>query len=133
MFLTIVQSSMHIAQPMPDSSIVSARGVIHDMIGEFNVDSKARPSSRPICDVTARTRQLLSIYTRASYHRRQSMDDGQPSYKLDPEKTELLWSGSRYTLCKLGKEVVGQLSTSALTPSRLAVIYDSLELSCHLM
>ena len=41
------------------------------------------------------------------------MDDGQPaqpSYKLNPEKTELLWSGSRYTLCKLGKEVVGQLS-----------------------
>jgi len=30
----------------------------------------------------------------------------------------------------IGKEVVGQLSTSALTPSRLAVIYDSLELSC---
>ena len=46
--------------------------------------------------------------------------------KLNPEKTELLWPGSRQ------REVVGQLSRSALIPSRLAVMYDSLELSCHL-
>jgi len=46
-----------------DARFVSARDVIHDTIEEFNMDSKARPSSRPICDVAARTRQLLSIYS----------------------------------------------------------------------
>jgi len=30
------------------------------------------------------------------------MDAGQLSYKLNLEKTELLWSGSSHSLCKLG-------------------------------
>jgi len=51
------------AHCIADARFVSARDVIHDTIAEFNVDSKARPSSRPICDVAARTRQLLSIYS----------------------------------------------------------------------
>jgi len=51
--------------------------------------------------------------------------------KLNLEKTELLWSGCRHSLSKQGSR--GQLSGSAPTPSRLVIMYDSLELSCHLI
>jgi len=53
--------------------------------------------------------------------------------KLNPEKTELLWSGSSHSLRKLGGcGPTIKLGTDTVKANG-TVMYDSLELSCHLI